>query len=320
MHAASASSATICAHGPGEQVGRVVGQPAERSEMAPRKFRRATNGRAHREAGRLDRNRGASSHRVDEWLGARVPARQHDQLRRERLAQRREPGGHARATSMTAAAADVDAHHGPAHVRRPGAADDEHDVGRVAVDVGCNAARRQRLDERVLDDASQLERRRLEVGGGSDLDREAEVRAVGEPVVRRERGHQVGEEWLETHGRTGAQIPGDARRRAVMARRDPRHARVEGVEQGLLSLALRRVEPHVERRAHHQALELGLHDPIRATGAGQAQFVATLSVHASHSCVISAGPFIVGRDRSPSGPTSSADPRRGVPTFLSSTR
>ena len=72
-----------------------------------------------------------------------------------------------------------------------------------------------------------------------------------------------------------------------MARRDPRNARVEGVEQGLFPLALRLVEAHVERRAHHEALELGLHDPVRAAGTGQAQVVATLRVHASHSGFIS---------------------------------
>src|SRR4051812_49744427 len=69
-----------------------------------------------------------------------------------------------------------------------------------------------------------------------------------------------------------------------MARRDPRNARVEGVEQGLFPFALRLVEADVERRAHHEALELGLHDSVRATGTGQAQVVATLRVHA---CFIS---------------------------------
>src|SRR6478736_4937428 len=72
-----------------------------------------------------------------------------------------------------------------------------------------------------------------------------------------------------------------------MARRDPRHARVEGVEQGLFPLALRLVEAHVERRAHHEALELGLHDPVRAARTDQAQVVATLRAHVSDSRSIS---------------------------------
>ena len=148
----------------GEEVGRFVRQTLERAEMAQREIRRVTNGSAHREAGRLDRNRCASSHRIDERLGSRIPARQHDQLRRERLAQRREPGGHPRATAMTRAAAHVDAHHRTPRVRRPRAARDEHDVGRVGVDFGRHASRRQRLDDRVLDDATKLERRRFEVG------------------------------------------------------------------------------------------------------------------------------------------------------------
>ncbi len=131
--------------------------------MPEREIRRVTNGRTHGEAGRLDWNRGASSHRIDERLGSRVPTRQHDQLRRERFAQRREPGGHARATSMTRpppsrcppryAARQVS----PRGARRTR-------IRRVAVDVGCDASRRQRLDERVLDDATKLERRRFEVG------------------------------------------------------------------------------------------------------------------------------------------------------------
>ena len=267
-------------HGPGEQVGRLVRQTLERGEMAHRQIRRATNGGAHREAGRLDRNRGASSHGIDERLGARVPARQQDQLRRHRLAQRREPGGHARAAAMPRAAADVDADHRAPRVRRSGAARDEHDVRRVGVDVGRDASRRQRLDDRVLDDAAKLERRRLEVGRGTDLDREAQVRAVREPVVRRERGQQVVEERLEAHRGARAQIPGDSRRRAVMARRDPRDARVEGIEQRRFPLALRLLDAHVERRAHHEALELRLHDPVRAAGTGQAQLVATLRAHA----------------------------------------
>jgi len=69
---------------------------------------------------------------------------------------------------MTGAAAHVDAHDGPPRVsdsRRPGTAHDEHDVRRVAVDVGGDTPRRQRKDERVLDDAAKLERRRFEVGG-----------------------------------------------------------------------------------------------------------------------------------------------------------
>ncbi len=63
-----------------------------------------------------------------------------------------------------------------------------------------------------------------------------------------------------------------------MAPRDPRNARVEGVEQGLLPLALRRVEAHLERRPHHKALELAFHDPVRAARTGQSQVVATLAL------------------------------------------
>ena len=108
-----------------------------------------------------------------------------------------------------------------------------------------------------------------------------------EPVVRRERGQQVGEERLEAHRSARAEIPGDSRRRAVMARRHPCDARVEGIEQRRFPLALRFLEAHVERRAHHEPLELRLHDAVRAAGTGQAQLVATLRAHASLSCFIS---------------------------------
>jgi hypothetical protein len=89
---------------------------------------------------------------------------------------------------MTRAAAHVDAHDCTPRVRRSRAARDEDDVRRVAVDAECDASRRQGLDERVLDDATKLKRRCFEVGRCTDLDREAEVLAVREPVVRRERG------------------------------------------------------------------------------------------------------------------------------------
>ena len=189
------------------------------------------------------------------------------------------PRGHARAAAMPRAAADVDAHDRPPRVGRAGAAHDEHDVGRIGVDVGGHASGRQRLDERVLDDAAELERRRLEVGRGTDLDRKAEVAASGEPVVRRERRQEVVEERLEAHRGARAEIPRDSRRRAVMARRDPRDARVEGIEQRRFPLPLRLFDAHVERRAHHETLELRLHDAVGAAGTRQAQLVAALRGH-----------------------------------------
>jgi hypothetical protein len=80
----------------------------------------------------------------------------------------------------------------------------------------------------VLDDAAKLERRGLEVGRGTNLDRKAQVAASRESVVRRERGQEIVEERLEAHRSARAKIPGDSRRRAVMARRYPCDTRVEG--------------------------------------------------------------------------------------------
>ena len=91
------------------------------------------NPAAHCEAGRLDRNGGASRHGVDEGFGARVPTRQQDQLCRQRFAQWRQPTGHARTTAMPRATADVDADHRAPCLRRAGATRDEHDVGRIGV-------------------------------------------------------------------------------------------------------------------------------------------------------------------------------------------
>ena len=107
--------------------------------------------------------------------------------------------------------------------------------------------------------------------------------AAGKPVVRRERGQEVVEERLEAHGSARAEIPGDSRRRAVMARRHPCDAGVEGKEQRRFPLPLRFLEAHLERRAHHEPLELRLHDAVCAAGTGQAQLVAALRAHASPS-------------------------------------
>jgi hypothetical protein len=148
-----------------------------------REIRGATNSGASCEARRLDRNRRAASHRIDQRLGSRVPARQHDQLRRHRLAQGRKPGGHARAASMPRPAADVNADHRTPRSSYSRAAHDEHDVRRVGVDFGRQSSRSQGLDDRVLDDAAELERRRLEVGRWTDLDREPQGGIARKPVV-----------------------------------------------------------------------------------------------------------------------------------------
>src|SRR4051812_5922636 len=61
-----------------------------------------------------------------------------------------------------------------------------------------------------------------------------------------------------------------------MARGDPCDGRLEGIEQRLFPLPFRFVEAHAERRAHHEPLELRLHDPVRAAGTRQPQLVARL--------------------------------------------
>ena len=77
---------------------------------------------------------------------------------------------------MPRATADVDAHDGAAIVGNPGAPDDEDNVGRLRVDFSGDAARGERLDESVLDDAPQLERRGFEIVGRPERDGEPQRR------------------------------------------------------------------------------------------------------------------------------------------------
>ena len=116
----------------------------------------------------------------------------------------------------------------------------------------------------------------------------------GKPVVRRERGQQIVEERLEAYRSARAQIPGDSRRGAVMASGYPCDARLEGIEQRRFPLPFRFLDAHVERRAHHEALELRLHDPVRAARTRQPQLVATLCAHASPARFISSTTCTVG--------------------------
>ena len=195
-------------HGAGKEVGRLDRQIFERGEMTQRKIHRSTDGSAGREAGRFDRNRASTCHRIDERLRARVPAREHDQLRRDRLAQRSRSHDHAGAAAMPRSSSDVDAHHRAARIvsgsRTP---HDEDDLGRFGIERRRDSSRRKRFNDRILHDASELERRSLEVPGRADLHREAKTLAFGKPVVRQERRHEIGKERLEAHRVTRIEIP-----------------------------------------------------------------------------------------------------------------
>ena len=126
--------------------------------MAQWEIHRSADGRTDREAGRLDRNRASSRHGIDERLRPRVPAREHDQLRRHRLAQGRRSHDHARTAAMSRSQADVDAYDRAARFRNSCTARNEHDFRGFGIDVGCDASRLKRLNDRVLDDAAELER------------------------------------------------------------------------------------------------------------------------------------------------------------------
>ena len=70
-----------------------------------------------------------------------------------------------RTPAMTRAAADVDPDNGTPALRVAGAADDEDDVGRIGVDLRLHSSEGQGFDQRVLHDATQLERRGFEIVG-----------------------------------------------------------------------------------------------------------------------------------------------------------
>ena len=140
----------------------------------------------------------------------------------------------------------------------------------------------------------ELEWRRLEVERGTNLDRKVTECATREPVVRRERRQEVVEERLQAYRSARAQIPGDSRRRAVMANGYPCDGRLEGIEQRRFPLPCRFLDAHAERRAHHKPLQLRLHDPVCAARTGQAQLVATLCAHALPARFISSTTRTVG--------------------------
>ena len=61
-----------------------------------------------------------------------------------------------------------------------------------------------------------------------------------------------------------------------MACRYPGNACIEWIKQRCVAFTARLLEAHLERRTHHETLELRFHDSIGAAGAGQAQIVAVL--------------------------------------------
>jgi hypothetical protein len=161
--------------------------------------------------------------------------------------------------------ADVDADDGAACfrvVRGTGAANDKHNVGIVRVELGCDAVRGQRFSDGVLDDSPQLQRGSFEIGSRADFDREADALASGKPFVGHERRQQIRKERFQASGCARTKVPRDARRRAVIAGGDPRHARIEGVQQRGLSFALRLFEMHIEGRAHDKAFQFRLHHAV----------------------------------------------------------
>ena len=80
----------------------------------------------------------------------------------------------------------------------------------------------------------------------------------------------------------------------MIARGHPGDARLEGIEQRRFPLPLRLLDAHVEGRAHHEPLELRLHDPVGAARTRQAQLVATLRAHAFPARFISSPSRTVG--------------------------
>ena len=182
--------------------------PASRS-AARRRRARCRNGRsrrlpdrgADREPGRLDGDRGAAGHRIHERLEPRVPPREHDQLRRQRLAQRR------RARRRRARRDDA-ARQGRCRCRR-----------RCGGARACPARRATNTTSGASASTSAVTPRdasastsaffttprswsgaRLEIVRRSEVHREAQRLRGRQPVVGLQRRQQFLEERLEPHG------------------------------------------------------------------------------------------------------------------------
>ena len=67
--------------------------------------------------------------------------------------------------------------------------------------------------------------------------------------------------------------PARGRRRSTSA---ARAGIARSAASATVAFASRFIETHLEGRTHHETLELGFHDTIRAAGACQAQIVAVL--------------------------------------------
>ena len=232
---------------PGKRSGASLRQPGERRQVTERQIGRPPDGGADRQARGFDRDRPPAGHGIHEQLGSRVPSRQHDELCRHRLAQRRGSRRYPRAASMARAEPDVDPDDGAAAVRRAGAPDHEYDVRRIGVDLCRHPARRKRLDDRVLHHAAQLQRRRLEILRRSEIHREPQARRRRQSIVRCQRRQELPEQRFEPHRRAREQVPRDARGGAVMTRRHPCDAGVERIKESGLTLAFRFGEGDVER-------------------------------------------------------------------------
>ena len=201
------SSARIRGTVPGKRSWAWPRQPVERGKLAEWQIRRLSNGGADSKARGFDRDRAAAGHRIDQRFEPRIPPRQHHELRRHRLAQRGGTGRDPGAAAMTRAAADVDTDDGAPALRRSGATDDEHDVGRVGVDLRPHAAKGERLDQRVLHHSAQLQRRGFEIVGRPEVNGDPQRSGRGQTAVLAQRRQELLEERLEPHRRTGEQVP-----------------------------------------------------------------------------------------------------------------
>jgi len=81
----------------------------------------------------------------------------------------------------------------------------------------------------------------------SKIDGEAKLRSGRQPLVCLEVGKELVEQRLETYRGAGKQVPRNAGRRAVVARRHPADPGIERIEESRLTLASWLGNAHLER-------------------------------------------------------------------------
>ena len=206
---------------------------------------------------------------IDERVASRIEPTQHEQHRRQVLAQRRLAGLAPPAALRQRAAAEIDRDHELAAVIEPR---DPPRVGAIRVDVQPDPAARGALDQRVLDRADDLA-----LAGGERLDVAGLERQPG-AIAKQRAGiaayvvEQLVVQRLEPIGARAVDVPQHAGRRAQVGHRGPREVAVERIDQ-LAEPFLARLRRAPADRALGDPRELGGHHDVRLRRTDDAKLV-----------------------------------------------